>query len=75
MKPPGDVVVADVLRERANAVVEAVADLGVDREAPRPSDAVVWEELSSRVQAEGTPSVTFCRVGCASAPAWLMSLH
>jgi uncharacterized hydrophobic protein (TIGR00271 family) len=32
VKPVGDVVVAEVLRERANAVIEAVSDLGVDRD-------------------------------------------
>jgi uncharacterized hydrophobic protein (TIGR00271 family) len=32
VKPPGDVVVADVLRERANAVIDRVCELGVDRD-------------------------------------------
>lgn len=32
VKPVGDVVVADVLRERANAVIDRVCDLGVDRD-------------------------------------------
>ncbi len=32
VKPAGDVVVAEVLRERANAVIDAVTDLGVDHD-------------------------------------------
>jgi uncharacterized hydrophobic protein (TIGR00271 family) len=82
VKPVGDVVVAEVLRERTNAVIDALRDLGIEQDGSitlleidadrserahavrrampgRGADAVVWEELSSRVQADGVPSATF----------------